>query len=132
MTPIRLRRHEVTFQPESARVIIRPFIPGNPRLVTAILNRALALSEEDAAAELQALHTEFASRHFDIESLLIAHYHKVQHHIPGKRPLSRLRQLLIGALFSGEYALESPRCSIRPSSPTRTRQACPKALCVSS
>ncbi|HYF35883.1 MAG TPA: glycoside hydrolase family 130 protein [Prosthecobacter sp.] len=107
MNSIRVRRHDVTFQPESARVIIRPFIPGSARLVGAVLDRALALSEEDAAAQLASLHGEFASRHFDIESLLLAHYHKVRHHIPGHRSLSRLRQLLIGALFSGEYALES-------------------------
>ncbi|HEY2573102.1 MAG TPA: glycosidase, partial [Verrucomicrobiaceae bacterium] len=97
----------MTFQPESARVIIRPFIPSNARRVTSILNRALALSEDDAAAQLNELHKEFASRHFDIESLLIAHYEKVSSRIPPQRPLSRARQLLIGALFSGEYALES-------------------------
>ncbi len=107
MIPVRLCRHEVTFQPESARVIIRPFIPSHPRIVTAILNRALALSEEDAVAQLEALHADFASRHFDIESLLLAHYEKVRHHLRKPQPLTRARQLLIGALFSGEYALES-------------------------
>ena len=107
MTSIRLCRHEVTFQPESARVIIRPFIPGDVRIVAAIVARALALSDDDAAALWQALHTDFAARHFDIESLLLAHYEKVRSHIPGHASLPRGRQLLIGALFSGEYALES-------------------------
>jgi predicted GH43/DUF377 family glycosyl hydrolase len=107
MSPVRLRRHQVTFTPQSARVIIRPFIPASPRIVAGILNRALAMSEEDAAALLQALHGEFASRHFDIESLLLAQYEKVRPHISLRRPLSRVSQLLIGALFSGEYALES-------------------------
>lgn len=107
MSPIRLRRHEVTFRPQSARVIIRPFIPTSATRVAAILERALALSEEDAAAELQALHAEFASRHFDIEALLLTHFEKVRSRIPTPRSLSRARQLLIGALFSGEYALES-------------------------
>jgi predicted GH43/DUF377 family glycosyl hydrolase len=107
MTPIRIRRHSATFQPESARVIIRPFIPGNPQIVASILNRALALSEADADAQLKAILAEFASRHFDIESLLLAHYEKVRLHFVEQQPLSRVRQLLIGALFSGEYALES-------------------------
>jgi predicted GH43/DUF377 family glycosyl hydrolase len=107
MTTIRLRRHEVTFLPQSARVIIRPFVPANPRSVAAILNRALAMSEEQAAAQLESLHVEFASRHFDIDSLLLAHHEKVRPQIALQRPLSRVRQLLIGALFSGEYALES-------------------------
>ena len=107
MTPIRLRRHGAMFQPDSARVIIRPFIPGKPQIVARILRRALALSEAEADAQLQSLLVEFASRHFDIESVLLAHFEKVRAHISQQPPLSRVRQLLIGALFSGEYALES-------------------------
>ena len=107
MTSIRLRRHSATFHPESARVIIRPFIPGKPQIVANILTRAFALSEADAEAELQAILAEFVSRHFDIESLLLTHYEKVRPQIAPQSPLSRVRQLLIGALFSGEYALES-------------------------
>ena len=104
-TNIRLRRHGAKFQPESARVIIRPFIPGSARRVADIVKRALALSDDEAAAQLQSLLGEFASRHFDIESLLLAHFAKVRAHVPAT--VSRVRQLLIGALFSGEYALES-------------------------
>ena len=107
MTSIRVRRHSATFHPESARVIIRPFIPGNPPIVASILNRVLALSEAEADAQLQAILVEFASRHFDIELLLLAHCEKVRPQITLQPPLSRVRQLLIGALFSGEYALES-------------------------
>ena len=107
MSHLLLRRHAVVFQPESARVIIRPFIPGKPQFISRILHRALALSEADADLQLQALLVEFASRHFDIESLLLAHYEKVRAHIAAQPPLSRVRQLLIGALFSGEYALEA-------------------------
>ncbi|HRH97568.1 MAG TPA: glycoside hydrolase family 130 protein [Prosthecobacter sp.] len=107
MNPIRVRRHNVTFLPESARVIIRPFIPGKPEMVARILTRVLALSESDTEAQLQEILAEFNSRHFDIESILLGHFEKVRHHITEKTPLSRVRQLLIGALFSGEYALES-------------------------
>ena len=107
MKTIRLRRHSVTFQPESARVIIRPFIPGKAQILADILARALALSEAEAEAQLQTILAEFASRHFDIESLLLADYEKVRPQFTLQSPLSRVRQLLIGALFSGEYALES-------------------------
>lgn len=107
MSRVRIRRHEVTLLPESARVIIRPFIPSDANRTTTIIGRALALTEEEAVAELNAVRLEFDSRHFDIESLLREHYAKVQHHVFTQRPLSPERQLLIGALFSGEYALES-------------------------
>ena len=100
-------RHELTLLPESARVIIRPFIPADMHRVTTIIGRALALSEEEVLCELTAVRQEFDARHFDIESLLFSHFARVQQHIFTHRALSRERQLLIGALFSGEYALES-------------------------
>ena len=102
-----LRRHEVTLLPESARVIIRPFIPGDVQRVTTIIGRALALPEEEVLMQLAAVRLEFDSRHFDIETLLQIHYDKVKPHIFTHRAISKERQLLIGALFSGEYALES-------------------------
>ena len=102
-----MRRHEITLLPESARVILRPFIPGSARRIATIIGRALAMTEDEATRELQAVHAEFDSRHFDIEAPLLEHYAKVQKHMFTHRPLSRARQLLIGALFSGEYALES-------------------------
>jgi len=107
MSTIHLRRHEITLLPESARVIIRPFVPVDPERIAAIIGRALARTEEEAVQELQAVHDEFDSRHFDIDSLLLKHYAKVQRHVAAPATLSRARQMLIGALFSGEYALES-------------------------
>ncbi len=107
MTPIRLRRHGALFQPDSARVLIRPFIPSPAKRVTDIIGRALALSDEAVAAELKAMHADFASRHFDIEVPLLANFEKVRGYIRSQHPIPRERQLLIGGLFSGEYALES-------------------------
>jgi predicted GH43/DUF377 family glycosyl hydrolase len=107
MSLIHVRRHEAMLLPDSSRVIIRPFIPGNTQRITTIIGRALAMSEEDAILALETVRQEFASRHFDIESLLYANYLKVLPQIFTQRPLSRARQLLLGALFSGEYALES-------------------------
>jgi predicted GH43/DUF377 family glycosyl hydrolase len=106
MTPIAMRR-QMTFRPDSARVIIRPFIPADQRLIASIIGRALALSEAEAVHQLEIVRMEFASRHFDIEALLAAHFEKVRYHVTGGSLLSPARQLLVGALFSGEYALES-------------------------
>ncbi|WP_257306988.1 glycoside hydrolase family 130 protein [Geothrix campi] len=107
MTTIPLRRHDVDLVPESARVIIRPFIPSNTHRITTILGRALALSEEEAARDLESMLREFDSRHLDIETPLLANFERVLPHIFTHRPLTHARKLLIGALFSGEYALES-------------------------
>lgn len=107
MTSIPFYRHPITLQPESGRVIIRPFIPASPQRLISIIGRALALTEEETEQELAAVYQEFHSRHFDIENLLLEHFAKVSSHIFTQRPLSRTRKILIGALFSGEYALES-------------------------
>ena len=100
-------RHEITLHPDSTRVILRPFIPSDVHRATTIIGRALALTEEEVHEQLNDVRAEFDDRHFNIGSLLQAHYEKVKKHIFTERPLSSDRQLLIGALFSGEYALES-------------------------
>jgi predicted GH43/DUF377 family glycosyl hydrolase len=107
MSSVQLCRHEVTLLPESARVIIRPFIPSDIQRVTTIIGRALALTDDEVVHQLDEVRAEFAARHFDIEPLLMTHFEKIKHHIFTQRPLTRERQLLLGALFSGEYALES-------------------------
>ncbi|MDF1811264.1 MAG: glycoside hydrolase family 130 protein [Verrucomicrobiales bacterium] len=104
---IRLHRHEVTLLPESARVIIRPFIPEEAHYIAAIIGRTLALNDKEVACELKAVRMEFDDRHYDIESILMSHFKKIQRLIVDQNDLSRERQLLIGAVFSGEYALES-------------------------
>ncbi len=107
MKPIHLCRHDIMIHPESARVIVRPFIPSSPERVTAILGRTLALTEEEVAVELASMNAEFESRHYDLEAQLMDHYAKVRHLIHTDHPLSLARELLIGSIFSGEYSLES-------------------------
>lgn len=102
-----IRRYPISLLPESARVIIRPFIPSDHLRLTTIIGRALALTEEEVLRQLTAVRHEFDARHFHIELILLAHFEKVKPHIFTNRPLSPERQLLIGAIFSGEYALES-------------------------
>jgi len=107
MRSIPVHRHTTKLWPESARVIVRPYMPASPRVIGSIVDRALALAEEDVEAELRDLRREFGPRHFDIEAPLLEQYARVQSHLPTQCSISPARQLLIGALFSGEYALES-------------------------
>lgn len=107
MSTISIRRHSIILRPECERVIVRPFIPDNKERTTTIIGRALALTEKEVEKELKAVCTDFESRHIEIKTTLMNHYDKVQKYIFTHRKLSGSRQLLIGALFSGEYALES-------------------------
>lgn len=102
-------RYKIALKPNSARVILRPFISGNVSKVMVIMKRALALSNDEVHRQLNAVYNEFNDRHLDLEDILLRHYAKVQQHVSSatKQPLSRERKLLIAALFSGEYALES-------------------------
>jgi hypothetical protein len=107
MTSIQIRRHELRFLPDCSRVLIRPFIPADRSRLTQIIGRALALSEEETGSELGKVRREFSARHRDLDSLLLGIYRRVEVHVFTHQPLSPARRLLIGALFSGEYALES-------------------------
>lgn len=107
MSKVRLCRHEVTLLPESARVILRPFLPGTAHQISAVIGRALAATEDEVDAQLRDVLREFEGRHLKLESILRSHYERVRRHVFTDRPLSPARELLIGALFSNEYALES-------------------------
>lgn len=107
MSSITIRRHDILLEPNAARVIVRPFIPSDPVKVAAIIERALALSEADVARHLEGVRKEFEERHYDMELVLTEQYAKVSRYLKTSELLSRDRELLIGAMFSGEYALES-------------------------
>jgi len=97
----------VTFRPDSSRVLVRPFIPADTARIVNIIGRALALTEAETEEHLAATTAEFASRHTDIRACWRMHFDRVKAHVFSSRPLSEARLLYIGALFSGEYALES-------------------------
>ena len=107
MNSIRLRRHDLSIVPQSRRVLLRPFIPSEVHRITTTLGRVLALTEEEVAQELSKVWKDFESRHRDLETILLANFKRVQGHVFTQRPLTEKRKLLLGALFSGEYALES-------------------------
>ncbi|MGA3172425.1 MAG: glycoside hydrolase family 130 protein [Chthoniobacteraceae bacterium] len=104
---MKLRPSGIVFRPNSARVLIRPFVPADPSRVVNIIGRALALSDSETAQQLAAVAAEFGGRHADIHAIWRSHFERVKHHLFSSRPISEDRLLYIGALFSGEYALES-------------------------
>jgi predicted GH43/DUF377 family glycosyl hydrolase len=97
----------IQLRPNSARVLVRPFIPSDPARIVNILGRALALTESEVEEELGAVMEEFGSRHQQLKSVWHRTFERVQGHVFTGRPLSESRRHLIGALFCGEYALES-------------------------
>jgi len=104
---ITLTRRVDKIVPDSRRVLLRLFMSSDPQRIVNIIGRALSLTEEETATEYAVITRDFKERHLDLESILMRHYARVKPHIFTGKPLSKVRQLFIGALFTGEYSLES-------------------------
>jgi hypothetical protein len=79
---------------------------GESSRIRVILDRVLAIAEEDVPTILESLQRDFSSRHRDFERVLDDHYRLVSHHLDSDKPPSRERRLLIGAFFTHEYSIE--------------------------
>jgi len=107
MRRLTLHPSGITLRPKSARVLVRPFVPSDPARIEHILARALSLSEAETEERLAEIEADFGGRHHDLPGVWQRHFERVKAHLFSGRPLSAARQHYIGALFSGEYALES-------------------------
>jgi predicted GH43/DUF377 family glycosyl hydrolase len=107
MRGLTLRPTDVFFRPDATRVLIRSFIPNDSARVENIIWRALSLTEEECERELGGIITDFGGRHLGMNAVWRRHFELVKAHVPQRVQLSETRQHYIGALFSGEYALES-------------------------
>jgi len=106
MRRLNLHPSGITLRPDSARVLCRAFIPSDPARIVNIIGRALALSEAETVTQLAAITADFGDRHQDLHAVWSRHFDRVKIHVFTGCPLSEARRLYIGALFSGEYALE--------------------------
>jgi len=97
----------VLLRPDNKRVVVRPFIPIDSTRVEHIITRALTLSEQETHEQLSLVRADFSERHIDLERSWLRYFERVRGHIPEGETISETRRLFIGALFSGEYALES-------------------------
>jgi hypothetical protein len=75
--PLRLTRTPQRFLPDPKRVITRLFHPsdganadGEASRIKAILDRVLAIPEENVPAMLEEIRRQFSSRHRDFERVL--------------------------------------------------------------
>lgn len=107
MKTIPVKRHPVKLLPSDKRVILRPFLPAKRAQTEAIIERVARLDDAAVAAQLKVVHHDFGKRHHHIDAQLMRHYRLVRDHNRQAKRLSEQRKLLIGALFSGEYSIES-------------------------
>ncbi len=99
--------------PDPRRVITKPYLPGEEVFpngksrVRLVMERILAIPEDQVSAMLASVLAEFSPRHEDFEQVLEHNLQLVAHHLADGAELSRERRLLIGAYFTHEYSIEA-------------------------
>jgi predicted GH43/DUF377 family glycosyl hydrolase len=104
---LKINSTAIDFRPSIGRVLNRPFIPASPNQVSNIIDRVLSFTEAETEAQLARLRDEFDRRHPNLERSWLRQFEKVKAYLPNNESLSASRRLLIGAFFTGEYAIES-------------------------
>jgi predicted GH43/DUF377 family glycosyl hydrolase len=104
---VHAKRIGPTLSPNRARVLLRPFHPASEGIARRIVDRILALSDEEVARLLQLVLGEFEDRHEHLEQMLRCRFGEVRQYLDGAPEPSPERQALIGSHFSHEYSPES-------------------------
>jgi predicted GH43/DUF377 family glycosyl hydrolase len=104
---LKINSTPIDFRPTVGRVLNRPFIPASPNQVSSIIGRVLSFTEAEAEARLGSLRGEFDHRHPNLERSWLRQFEKVKAYLSNDESLSASRRLLVGAFFTGEYAIES-------------------------
>src|SRR2546422_839797 len=107
MNTITVKRTGITLNPDRSRVLVRPFrLAGGQRTIN-ICARVMALSEAEVRELLDEVMAEFSERHQQTRDLLKSGFARVKSALLTNQKISEERQLLIGAYFTHEYALEA-------------------------
>lgn len=111
LPPLGIVRSEVVLRPDPRRVVVRPFLPDKHIFPDGgLLNRILAMTEEQVASTLAAAYAKFDDRHRNLAEVLEDHFDFVaaeaweSDHLDA---VSKDRQLLIGAYYTEEFAIEA-------------------------
>ncbi len=102
-----LTRTEILIKPNNARVLVRPFEFADSQRAFRIVARVMSLSEAEVDQLLNELFTEFHGRHQKARQFIQHRFEYARQFLLTDAPVSEIRQLLIGAYFTQEYALES-------------------------
>ena len=101
------RRKPIVINAEINRVITRPYIPHTEERIKNIINRVLALDEDEAYKILETVRHDFSHRHRYFTEILKHNFNIVAHHVPENTEISEACQLLIGSYFTAEYSVEA-------------------------
>ena len=115
MTSVRaglVTRSPLRLAADSSRVITRLFVPGQEGFehqdsrAGAVLDRILALDENEVRASLDDVVSRFGWRHRDLSGVFRSHARELADRLDAGPELSDTRMMLLGATFTSEYAIE--------------------------
>jgi predicted GH43/DUF377 family glycosyl hydrolase len=102
-----VQRRPTLLNAESARVITRPHIPGDPARIKKLIMRVLNLSEDDVRHLLEDVFHEFSARHRNFRETLEANFERISEHVPEHFTLTEEQRHLLGAYVTSEYSVEA-------------------------
>jgi predicted GH43/DUF377 family glycosyl hydrolase len=107
MTAIPSTVTNAEFLPDPRRVILKPFLPDVQIFPDGgLLDRVLALPEDDVESILATAYARFEHRHRDLDRVLDRHFQFVAGEAGGIPHVSKNRRMLIGAYYTSEFAIE--------------------------
>jgi len=110
---IGITRLGVQLERDPARVITKPFLPGEETLldgrsrVEVVLHRVLLMGDDEVEPALASVLERFSLRHHNLRSILKRNYKLVADRVSDLPEMSERRRLLVGAYFTHEYSIEA-------------------------
>ncbi len=107
-----VRRRPDRLRADSSRVVTQLFVPGDEGYdqqesrSSAVLQRVLALGEEEVQRALDDVIERFDGRHHQLLETFARHADELSDRFDATPELSDSRRLLLGATFTSEYAIE--------------------------
>ena len=108
-------RAHVVLKPDPSRTVLRPFDVAYPAAyskrkgarVEAIIQRMLTIDQRMIKRGLRFVDELLDSRQRNLRSILLRQFDQVKEYVPEGAKLSEDQKLLIGGVFSEEYAFEA-------------------------
>ncbi len=104
---INIKRTGIVIEPNSKRVLLRTFTPGDEVRAQSLIARISTLTETEVTDHLQNINQEFSHRHSHLKDFFLSRFEAVQKFLPTAAITSAGKQQLLGACFSMEYSVES-------------------------
>ncbi len=107
-----VRRSSAHIVADRSRVVTRLFVPGHEGFdgqdsrSSAVLQRVLALTDEEVERSLDDVMARFDGRHHYLTDTFLRHADELSDRLDPDLQLSPNRRLLLGATFTSEYAIE--------------------------